>query len=460
MKCENKVDNALRVLNDMLTCGACSDLGDNPITLSVDCQDYLTWQYTNMPAIKYVTNRINDYIFSNGFTTGDEEKDIELDNWMYKANIQGVTNYNVLRSATQELMIYGHSGVRWLDEQSGIVSVSPQYYGTILDETAMFKGVKVPVSYIVSQTQDQYLSDIDLTQVVYDKESFLNYGYLQDVDNKILMLPPEDFMSLRWDPNDEKGTSPLMYDRQRLNLLLSVYQRLNYDIKYDGPGRLILSLSGNVGDPWGNETSSAQQIAGSKAAQDSKMEKARAEIIRLGEEIKHSNSDAVIALSNIFSEKITHLPRVTKGTEFFSYISTEGEILCQVYGVPPALLELGKVFGNVSMQKIIDNAIVNSIVPIRERIATQISPFLAPRLGVDKIFFNKYELDQIDDENNTRKTVADIIKVLQDAGYDELAGQFAALLEDDITIAGEPAKLKVKQKKEKKTIIQRLTGGK
>lgn len=460
MKGDRKVDNALRVLNDMLACGACSDLGENPITLRVNCDDYLEWQYENMPAIRYVTARINDYIFSNGFTTGDEEKDIALDRWMYKANIQGTTNYNVLRSATQELMVFGHSGIRWLDEESGIVSVAPQYYGTIFDETASFKGVKVPVGYVVSQLQDEYLSSIDLTKVQYSMDNFLDYGYISDVDNKILLLPPGDFMSLRWDPNDESGTSPLIYDRQRLNLLLSVYQRLNHDIVYDGPGRIILSLSDKVGDLWGNETSSSQQISTSQAVQNSKMEKAQKEIIRLGQEIKDSGSDAVIALSNIFNEKITHLPRVTKGTEFFDYIGKEGEILCQVYGVPPALLELGKVFGNVSMQKIIDNAIVNSVVPIRERIATQISPFLAPRLGVEKIFFNKYELDQIDDENNTRKTVADIIKVLQDAGYTELANQFAELLEDDITVAGEPASLSVTKKKEKKTIIQRLTGGK
>lgn len=46
------------------------------------------------------------------------------------------------------------------------------------------------------------------------------------------------------------------------------------------------------------------------------------------------------------------------------------------------------------MEKIIDNAMVNDIVPLREAIAVQISHVISSKLGVQKIYFNKYELKQ------------------------------------------------------------------
>ncbi|MGH2123234.1 hypothetical protein ACQ10H_15495, partial [Enterococcus faecalis] len=82
-----------------------------------------------------------------------------------------------------------------------------------------------------------------------------------------------------------------------------------------------------------------------------------------------------LAVSNAF-KKMDHLPRVTKATEFLSYLNQEGEIMAQVFGVPNVLLGLGKISENISMEKVIDNAMLNSIIPLRENITTQISSIL------------------------------------------------------------------------------------
>ena len=114
------------------------------------------------------------------------------------------------------------------------------------------------------------------------------------------------------------------------------------------------------------------------------MEKAKEEARRIAREIKSSTSDSVILLSNGFDKDIEHLERVTKATEFFDWLSNEGVILAQAMGMAPSLLELGKISGNVSMEKIIDNSMLNNIVPLREQYAIQFSEFISNHLKIQK----------------------------------------------------------------------------
>lgn len=455
----DNIDNSIKILHSMLECNAdCAGTFQPEFNLKCRPGEFLEWQHKNLPALTYVVNRITDYIFSNGFTTGDEELDVNvLDPWMYKANVDGVSNYDILKSAVQSLMIYGHCGVRWLDEENGVVKVESSQYGRLIDEDPVHRGVKKTIGYIIALKDDEYIWDIDLSEIEYSADYLEEYGIFMDEEERVMILPTDEFINMRWDPGDPEGRSPLLYDRQRLNLLISVYERLNYDIEYDGPGRILLHVSESAGNDWGNEVSTSKTLGSADKIKEDRADKIRNEIKQLGLQIKNSSSDAVIALSSAFGDKVTHLPRRTEATQFFDYISSEGEILSQVYGIPPALLELGKVFGNVSMQKIIDNAIMNSIIPIRETFAVQISNFLAPKLGLPKIFFNKYDLEQVADENDARATVADIISTLKDAGYDELADQFAELLGDDISEVDGVATLKASVSK--KSLWDKITGG-
>lgn len=188
---------------------------------------------------------------------------------------------------------------------------------------------------------------------------------------------------------------------------------MNYDIQYDGPGRLIFWLKDGFAKGDTIDLSASQVLDESSSSKADRADKARIEAQRLGQEIRNSKSDNVILASSIF-DKMDHLPRVTKGTEFLEYLQMkEGSIICQCFGLTPELIGLGDVSGNVSMERIIDNAMTNTIVPMRERFATQISPMLSEKLGVPKVYFDKYELkEQQDKSAKTYKLALSVTQIV------------------------------------------------
>ena len=250
------------------------------------------------------------------------------------------------------------------------------------------------------------------------QDEWADFSYYRDIEdwfdeNGLILLDPSEFVNLRNDLSEMHGKSPFLEDKQRTRLLLSVYKRLNYDIQYDGPGRIIVRPKGAYDT--GEELSTAALINNSGAAQTQRNEEAKKEVARVAKEIKSSSSDAVIALSNGFDDKITHLPRVTKATEFFEWLQQEGMIVSQILGMSPVLMEVGSWSGNVSMQYIIDNAMLNTIVPMREKYAIQFSAMIAKLIGVKKVYFNKYDMKQAEDENARREKIATVIKDLSTA---------------------------------------------
>ena len=209
-----------------------------------------------------------------------------------------------------------------------------------------------------------------------------------------------------------------MRDEARLDLLTAVYERLNYDIRYDGPGRIIIRpkdgfVSGDMNDISTTAVIS-EALKQQKKDNDSMLKEAK----RVARQLQGSSSDSVIVLSNAFSDKIEHLERVTKATEFFTWIKNDTLLLAQDFGMSPSLLELGNVSGNVSMTSIIDLAMLNSIVPLRERYAVQFSSFISSHLKVGKVYFNLYEMAQQEDENTMRTKIVNIMSLLN-AMHDE-----------------------------------------
>ena len=87
-------------------------------------------------------------------------------------------------------------------------------------------------------------------------------------------------------------------------------------------------------------------------------------------------------------------------------------VLAQDFGMAPSLLELGGVSGNVSMTSIIDTAMVNTIVPLREKYSEQFSSFISGKIGCEKIYFDKYDMKQNEDENTMRTKIVNIMSLL------------------------------------------------
>lgn len=356
-----------------------------------------------LPGADYVLTQTLNYIFSNGLTTGSINEDVELDRFLYNKNDEGTTNLHVLRDTIGMAITHGACGVRWLNG-----NIYQYKWGTYRILTLLRNGIKTVAGYLI--TKDGSF----VPPVKFDFTKYTEYeDFIRDIDEKgLILLDTREFMVIRNDTSLPYGHSPLLRDEARLDLLTAVYERLNYDIRYDGPGRIIIRpkdgfRSGDINDI------STTAIIGEALKQQEKDNKALLrEAKRVAKQIQSSSSDSVIVLSNAFDDKIEHLERVTKATEFFTWIKNDTLLLAQDFGMSPSLLELGNVSGNVSMTSIIDLAMLNSIVPLRERYAVQFSSFLADHLKVTKVYFNLYEMAQQEDENTMRTKVVNQMSLL------------------------------------------------
>lgn len=360
---------------------------------SNDIYEQIDYFRKNLPTLSYVENQFLNFLFSNGLTTGDDEQDKNiLEPFLYSHNIMGITNYEVLRSAVIESREYGRCGIRWLSYEDGIILVPHDRYTSLQVWDKEYKGFKRTVAYAIALTEEAVVTGEEPLEI--DRDEYVNTGQLVTKNKDIIIVSPDEFINLRNNTSKENGESIFERDIQRFRLLSQVYERLNYDIKYDGPGRVIFWLKDDIISNTSNEMSTGEIISQLSNDKDKRAEKAHKELEQIANAIKNSTSDNVILSPSMFEDKIDHLPRVTKATEFFDWLNQEGVIIAQNFGISPGLIELGNVSGNVSMEKIIDNAMVNDIVPLREAIAVQISHVISSKLGVQKIYFNKYELKQ------------------------------------------------------------------
>lgn len=367
------------------------------------------WYMENMPGAQYVLDRQLNYIFSNGLTTGDSASDAKLDTWLYQTkNRVGATNYAELRQAIGRTIAYGECGLRHYD--GNIYHVKKGYYGILMNRE---DGIDEIVAYYVRKDRNKV--DTTINTKDWDFEEYEEIVEWFD-HNGYILLDPSDFILLRNDTSDVDTTSPFEADKQRVDLLTGVYKQLNYDIRYDGPGRTFFFSRTGYAEGDGNDISTSTVLNNTEGAKTQRLQKARDEIRKLLMEIKKSTSDSVGVLSGAFDpEHYIHLPRVTKGTDFLKWLDVDTVIMAQLFGMSPTLVEVGELHGNVSVEKIIDNAMLNTIIPMREKFATQFSEFIARIVQVPKIFFNKYDMQQIKDENEARLKLSQVIKDLGNA---------------------------------------------
>lgn len=362
----------------------------------------------NLPALDYVVEMFSNYMFSNGLTTGDEQQDVKLKAWLYSSNGLGATNYDTLRECVKQSKVFGECGL-WLDGDE-LRAIHKGYYACVVKQEY---GNKYVVAYLVRKDGEMVDPSIDQTSIyailsgqtveqVID--SYTTSGYM--------VIDTDHFVNVRNDTSYIHGSSPLLSDIQRLTLLIAVYQRLNVDINYDGPGRIILRPKDGYYEGGANPVSTTEVMNQSGMAQNDRYQKARLEAKRVAKQIKDSSSDSVILLSNAFSENVKELPRVTKATEFFSWISNACEIIAQDMGMRPVLVDAGETNGNISMESRIDDAILNSIIPQREKYSIQFSKMISSHIGVTKIFFDKYSLQQIQDTNDERLKISNMVASL------------------------------------------------
>ena len=356
-----------------------------------------------LPGADYVLTQTLNYIFSNGVTTGSIVDDKKLDAFLYRKNDEGTTNLHVLRDTIGMAITHGACGLRWLNG-----NIYQYKWGTYRILTLLKNGIRGVVGFLIAKDGGR----VPPTKFEFDK--YTEYAdFLRDIDDKgLILLDTKEFMVIRNDTSEYYGHSPLLRDEARLDLLTAVYERLNYDIRYDGPGRIIIRPKDGFRSGDANDISTTAVISDVLKQQKKENEDLMREAKRVAKQLQGSSSDSVIVLSNAFDKDIDHLERVTKATEFFAWIKNDTLLLAQDFGMSPSLLELGNVSGNVSMSSIIDLAMTHSIVPLREKYAEQFSLFVSTHLGVEKIYFNKYEMEQREDENTMRTKVVNMMSLL------------------------------------------------
>lgn len=392
------------VLDDMNNCvSPCADIPQTcaPKEMIVD----IDWLVDNLPGMNYVKNRALNYIFSNGLAAGGESDDAKLNAWLYETkNEMGSSNYLALREAIGYAIVYGESGLRMYNGH--LYPYQKGHFGILYEK---IDGITRIVAYYIREDGD--VVDEELDKKDWDKWEQVEDIYHWFSEKKLILLDTSEFTNLRNDTSRMHGLSPLLQDKQRIKLLLAVYSRLNYDIRYDGPGRIILRAKSSAETE--EETSTTNElINNSGPAKESRFRKALQEALRFARDLKNSSSDSVLVLSDGFKDEIEHLPRVTKATEFMTWIQNEGVIVAQILGMSSVLVEVGQWSGNVSMEKVIDDAMVNTIVPLRELYAVQFSRMICNELGVGKVYFDKYDMKQAEDENAARQKIAAVIRDL------------------------------------------------
>nr|WP_216682569.1 hypothetical protein [Enterococcus innesii] len=101
-------------------------------------EDMIEWLYHNLPTLPYVIDQIVNFIFSDGLTTGDPDQDIVLNDFLYKKNIKGTTNYSVIQESLKNALVYGKNGLRWLSDDAGLISVNSKNYASLVDDNEEF----------------------------------------------------------------------------------------------------------------------------------------------------------------------------------------------------------------------------------------------------------------------------------------------------------------------------------
>ena len=392
------------ILENMLECNSCNDIGSLPKKKWGDGLAKVDEYMQVLPGADYVLTQTLNYMFSNGLTTGSIRDDEKLNKFLYQKNAKQTLNKDELRNAIGMAITHGASGLRWLNG-----NVYQYKWGTYRILTLKKNGIESVLGYLIKKDGGR------VPPLKFDFKKYQEYeDFIRDLDEQeLILLDTSEFMVIRNDTSLPYGHSPLLADEARLDLLTAVYERLNYDIRYDGPGRIIIRpKDGLAGGDDANDVSTANVLQGALAGQQKSKEAILAEAKRVANQIKKSSSDSVIVLSNAFDKDIDHLERVTKATEFFTWIKNDTLVLAQDFGMAPSLLELGGVSGNVSMTSIIATAMRNTIVPLRERYSEQFSSFLSARLGFEKIYFDKYEMVEAGDVDTMRTKYVNMLSLL------------------------------------------------
>lgn len=365
----------------------------------------------DLPDVDYILDNIVNYMFTNYLTTEDFDKDKVLREYLYKLNFNGQRNYDVLKQVAKGYRKYGYYGL--LNTGEGLVGIHPKDILACVIDYPKKPVLRQTLTYLIKNTNvfvtpfdrktgnnrpvTDYSAD-DIQKILENPEEY---------KNEVLVVTDKEFACVRIDTSQVFCMSPLLKDRKRVELILNILNRMNYDISRNGIGTIALQAKDTLEEQieesveQGTSFSSGELLDMGRTAKGERTKKIIEDMNAFAEKLSETEFNDAIVYSGNF-QNLEQLERDTKATDFLDYLSQYiPAIICQMFGVPARLFDLNKTVSNIGTYSIIDNAMKNTIIPMRDHFLGQVIHILQNATNLSEhIKFDSYEFTNNYNYNN------------------------------------------------------------
>lgn len=365
----------------------------------------------DLPDVDYILDNIVNYMFTNYLTTESFDKDKELRDYLYGLNFNGQRNYDVLKQVAKGYRKYGYYGL--LNTGDGLVGVHPKDILACVIDYPKKPVLRQTLTYLIKNT-NTYITPYDRKTgnnrpvndySAEDIQKILDNP--EEYKNEVLVVTDKEFACVRIDTSQVFCMSPLLKDRKRVELILNILNRMNYDISRNGIGTIALQAKDTLEEQieesveQGTSFSSGELLDMGRTAKGERTKKIIEDMNAFAEKLSETEFNDAIVYSGNF-QNLEQLERDTKATDFLDYLSQYvPAIICQMFGVPARLFDLNKTVSNIGTYSIIDNAMKNTIIPMRDHFIGQVVHILQNATGLSEhIKFDSYEFTNNYNYNN------------------------------------------------------------
>lgn len=395
----------------------------------------------NLPDVDYILDNIVNYMFTNSLTTKNNSEDDgkvltddgKLYEYLYSLNFNGQRNIDVLKTVARNYNKYGYCGL--LNTGDGLAYVPPYSIVAcvvdykekpVLNQTLAYL---IRKDYAYTTPYDRLTGNNRSVTTYSDKEIMKIIKNPKEYEKEVMVVTEKEFACVRLDTSKVFGMSPLLKDRKRIQLLLNVIDRMNYDITRNGVGTLAIQAKDTLEDQIEESVEQGTSFTGGdlldmgRTAKADRSKKIADDMTKLADELANTENNDVIVYSGNF-DNLEQLERDTKVTDFLDFLEQYAPaIVCQLFGVPARLLDLNKTVSNIGTYSIIDNAMKNTIIPRRDHFLGQCMAVLENATGFKHIQFASYEFTN--DYNYMNDTyILEVYERLIALGKEEKAEQY------------------------------------
>lgn len=365
----------------------------------------------DLPDVDYILDNIVNYMFTNSLTTDDFSKDEELRKFLYGHNFNGQRNYDVLKQVAKGYRKYGYYGI--LATEDGLVGIHPKDILACVIDYPKMPVLRQNLTYLIKKGdyyRTPYVQKTGNPRVATDYSEEDIKDILEHPDrykDEVMVVTSDEFACVRLDTSQVFCMSPMLKDRKRVELILNILNRMNYDISRNGIGTIALQAKDTLEEQieesveQGSAFSSGELLDMGRTAKAERTQKIVEDMNAFAEKLSETEFNDAIVYSGNF-QNLEQLERDTKATDFLDYLSQYvPAIICQMFGVPARLFDLNKTVSNIGTYSIIDNAMKNTIIPMRDHFLGQIVHLLQHTTGLkEHIKFDSYEFTNSYNYNN------------------------------------------------------------